>query len=183
MSQVKGCSHPSDDKSISLLIKQKEARRVEEEMKAKQHEFSERMDGYVIRRNQLKKQKVKVCELLLFPVSTLCIITFVVLQLEQHIESFRHILQDSEIRKFRATQKINNESKEISQRTQEVNALSYQLDVAVARSILQLIDQLVESMWLIVATCCGLFCTENVKWLKRLKNTGKLKHSWRVYLL
>ena len=61
MSRVKGCSHPSDDKSISLLIKQKEARRVEEEMKEKQLEFSERMEGYVIRRNQLKKKKEKVC--------------------------------------------------------------------------------------------------------------------------
>lgn len=75
------------------------------------------------------------------------------LQLEQHIESFRHILQDSEIRKFRATQKINNESKEISQRTQEVNALSYQLDVAVTRSI-QLIDQLV-AIYNISKSLCG----------------------------
>lgn len=55
------------------------------------------------------------------------------MQLEQHIESFRHMLQDSEIRKFRATQKSVSESKEVSQRVQEIKMLSRDLDRAIAR--------------------------------------------------
>ena len=48
------------DKSISLLIKQKEERTVEKEMRNKQHEFSERMENCILRRNQLKKKKERV---------------------------------------------------------------------------------------------------------------------------
>lgn len=55
------------------------------------------------------------------------------MQLGGHIESFRHILQDSEIRKFRATQKINSESKALSLRVQEADALSRDLDRSNAR--------------------------------------------------
>ena len=58
--QAKSSIPQSDDKSISLLIKQKEERKVEEEMKSKQREFSERMESCVLRRNQLKKKKEKV---------------------------------------------------------------------------------------------------------------------------
>ena len=49
-----------DDKSIELLAKQKEERKVDEQMKSKQTEFSERMENCVVRRNQLKKNKEKV---------------------------------------------------------------------------------------------------------------------------
>lgn len=129
--QARSSIPPSDDKSISLLIKQKEERKVEEEMKSKQREFSERMESCVFRRNQLKKKKEKVTyptyDNILFITNTLH-----GLQLEHHIESFRHILQDSEIRKFRATQKISSESKEIFQKTQEVNTLSCELHQSTA---------------------------------------------------
>ena len=43
------------------------------------------------------------------------------------------MLQDSEIRKFRATQKISSESKEVSQRVREVDVLSQDLGRSVAR--------------------------------------------------
>ena len=49
-----------DDKSIELLAKQKEERKVDEQMKFKQKDFSERMESCAVRRNQLKKSKEKV---------------------------------------------------------------------------------------------------------------------------
>ena len=55
------------------------------------------------------------------------------MQLGGHIESFRHILQDSEIRKFRATQKIYSESRELSLRMQAADMLSTYLDRSNAR--------------------------------------------------
>ena len=55
------------------------------------------------------------------------------MQLGGHIESFRHILQDSEIRKFRATQKIYSKSKELSLRMQAADVLSTDLDRSNAR--------------------------------------------------
>ena len=55
------------------------------------------------------------------------------MQLGGHIESFHHILQDSEIRKFRATQKIYSESKELSLRMQAADVLSTDLDRSNAR--------------------------------------------------
>jgi hypothetical protein len=123
---------PQSRSALDLLIKQKEEAVIEDKMRQKQQDFSARMENCILRRNQLKKKKARVHNFYhLRPVS----IPVYYMQLEGHIESFRCILQDSEIRKFRAAQRINSESKELSLRVQEADALSRDLDRSNARFI------------------------------------------------